>query len=54
MVGVLLDADLLEMRFFVNGTDQGVAFTGYQVSVLCIYIYANEGIALALSSFASI
>jgi hypothetical protein len=31
IVGVYLDADLLEMRFFVNGQDLGTAFAGYQV-----------------------
>jgi SPRY domain len=31
VVGVYLDADLLEMRFFVNGQDLGTAFAGYQV-----------------------
>jgi SPRY domain len=37
VVGVYLDADLLEMRFFVNGQDLGTAFAGYQVLaiVLC-------------------
>ncbi|KAG5178333.1 concanavalin A-like lectin/glucanase domain-containing protein, partial [Tribonema minus] len=29
-VGVLLDADLLEMRFYLNGEDLGVAFVGFQ------------------------
>jgi SPRY domain len=37
VVGVYLDADLLEMRFFVNGQDLGTAFAGYQVLSVTAY-----------------
>ncbi|CAM9188437.1 unnamed protein product, partial [Discosporangium mesarthrocarpum] len=31
VIGVLLDVDLLEMRFSINGNDMGVAFVGFPV-----------------------
>ena len=34
VLGVLLDLDLLEMRFFLNGRDLGAAFVGIQAEGL--------------------
>lgn len=34
VIGVLVDMDLLEMKFFINGVDLGAAFTNFQASGL--------------------
>ena len=41
VVGVLVDMDLLEMKFFINGADMGPAFTNFQSSGLFPAISLN-------------
>jgi len=42
-VGVLIDLDLVEMRFFINGKDLGPAFVGFQADGLYPALSLNSG-----------
>ena len=41
VVGVLVDMDLLEIRFYLNGNDLGVAFSGFQCDTIYPAISMN-------------